>query len=430
MKRKLIFLTSIIFFSITPLFAILEYGEISLIEAIDIALKTNPQVQMKKIETDIAKNDVKIANRLQNPSISTFQNIGATAQGNPQEVGADYVIELLKRGKRKNYALIKEAIAKDNKKLYELTLAYEVKKAYIDLLYKKTNLKILNEQKELAKEILEDIEIEYQNNKLPKTDVVQAKIALNRSIMYSNLARSEVISARNYFNAVMNSYETDYDIKDNELKDNFKALLTLSPKDNSLNFEKIKNYTLQNRYDLKIAENEIEAAKRKFQEVKSKLIPDLELEGGYGYETKGISDIGRFMNGAFVRVGFTNIPLVYQYQPEIKNAQLEIEKAQLKYDDVRIDIIREITDAWEKYTVSKENLNFYDKELLSNSKELLESSMTSLDKKEINITNFLVSKKLNLELILGYQEALRDYYFNFAELLETMGVIELKEANL
>ena len=142
MKRKLIFLTSIIFFSITPLFAILEYGEISLIEAIDIALKTNPQVQMKKIETDIAKNDIKIANRLQNPSISTFQNIGATAQGNPQEVGADYVIELLKRGKRKNYALIKEAIAKDNKKLYELTLAYEVKKAYIDLLYKKTNLKI------------------------------------------------------------------------------------------------------------------------------------------------------------------------------------------------------------------------------------------------------------------------------------------------
>ena len=430
MKRKLIFLISIIFFSITPLFAILEYGEISLIEAIDIALKTNPQVQMKKLEADIAKNDVKIANRLQNPSISTFQNIGATAQGNPQEVGADYVIELLKRGKRKNYALVKEAIAKDNKKLYELTLAYEVKKAYIDLLYKKTNLKILNEQKELAKEILEDIEIEYQNNKLPKTDVVQAKIALNRSIMYSNLARSEVISARNYFNAVMNSYETDYDIKDNELKDNFKALLTLSPKDNSLNFEKIKNYTLQNRYDLKIAENEIEAAKRKFQEVKSKLIPDLELEGGYGYETKGTSDSGRFMNGAFVRVGFTNIPLVYQYQPEIKNAQLEIEKAQLKYDDVRIDIIREITDAWEKYTVSKENLNFYDKELLSNSKELLESSMASLDKKEINITNFLVSKKLNLELILGYQEALRDYYFNFAELLETMGVVELKEANL
>lgn len=430
MKRKLIFLISIIFFSITPLFAILEYGEISLIEAIDIALKTNPQVQMKKLEADIAKNDVKIANRLQNPSISTFQNIGTTAQGNPQEVGADYVIELLKRGKRKNYALIKEAIAKDNKKLYELTLAYEVKKAYIDLLYKKTNLKILNEQKELAKEILEDIETEYQNNKLPKTDVVQAKIALNRSIMYSNLARSEVISARNYFNAVMNSYETDYDIKDNELKDNFKALLTLSPKDNSLNFEKIKNYTLQNRYDLKIAENEIEAAKRKFQEVKSKLIPDLELEGGYGYETKGTSDSGRFMNGAFVRVGFTNIPLVYQYQPEIKNAQLEIEKAQLKYDDVRIDIIREITDAWEKYTVSKENLNFYDKELLSNSKELLESSMASLDKKEINITNFLVSKKLNLELILGYQEALRDYYFNFAELLETMGVVELKEANL
>ena len=65
--------------------------------------------------------------------------------------------------------------------------------------------------------------------------------------------------------------------------------------------------------------------------------------------------------------------------------------------------------------------------MLKNSKELLEESIKSLNDKKINLSSFLVSKKLYLELILGYEEALAEYYISFSELLKEMNINSLDE---
>ena len=86
-----------------------------------------------------------------------------------------------------------------------------------------------------------------------------------------------------------------------------------------------------------------------------------------------------------------------------------------------------LKDDWEKYTITKDNLNFYNKELLKNSNELLQESSDNFNTKKINVTEFLVSKKIHLELILGYYEALGDYYISCAELLKETGASEFKD---
>ena len=55
----------------------------------------------------------------------------------------------------------------------------------------------------------------------------------------------------------------------------------------------------------------------------------------------------------------------------------------------------------------------------------MSASISSLDKKEIDITAFLVSKKLYLEMMLGYHVALSDYYISYAELLKEMNAQNL-----
>ncbi len=414
---KKIFTTFLIF--ILPCFAIVEDKKISLEEAINSALRTNPQVQMAKLDVEISKNDIQIASRFQNPSISTFQNIGEVANGNPQQFGADYTIELLKRGKRKSKARSDSVIARKNQQFQEYSLICEVKKAYIDLLLKKTNLKLIEEQKQLTKELL-DLTVK-QN--VSKTDVIQARIAYNRSVIYANIAKSALVSSQNHFNSVLNSSTINFDTKEDVLDDNYKKLLTLNPKDSSLTFEKIKDFTLKNRLDLLAQKQAVKSAELNLKVVKSKLIPDLELEGGWGYLTKGISDVNRFQSGAYAGVSLVNIPLVYRYQPEIKNAKHEIERAQLKLEDLEIDITRNITDAWERFTIAKNNLNFYNDEFLADSKELLTASKQCLEKNEIDITGYIVSKKLYLELILGYNETLAEYYLSYAELLREMNAL-------
>lgn len=410
-----------------PCFAIIEDKKISLNDAINCALETNPQIKMRKLDVDSSVNDIKIASRLQNPSITTFQNIGETGQGNPQQIGADYTIELLKRGKRKTKAQSDSYIISDNQKFQEYKLILEVKRAYIDFLLKKTNLKLIEEQKQLTKELLDTTNKQYSEKTASKTDTIEARIAYNRSVIYSNIAKSALISSQNRFNSVMNSSNVNYDTKEDVLDDNYKKLLTINPKDNSLTFEKIKNYTLNSRLDLLAAKQAVLSAQYNLDIVKSNLIPDIELSGGYGYLTKGLSDVSRFQSGAYIEASLVNIPLVYRYQPEIKNAKNDIEKAQLKLQDLEIDITRNITDAWERYTIAKNNLNFYNDELLADSKELLEASKQGLNKKELDTTGYIVSKKLYLELILGYYETLAEYYISYAELLCEMNAVDIEQ---
>ena len=170
------------------------------------------------------------------------------------------------------------------------------------------------------------------------------------------------------------------------------------------------------------AKQEVESAKKNLAVIKSQLIPDFQVIGGYAYETKGISDNGRFNSGAYAGANLVNIPLFYRYQPEIQNAKLQIEKAQLHYEDLKVDVTRDITDAWEKFVIAKNNLIYYNAEVLANSKDLLDESVKSLNKKEIDMATFIISKKLYLELILSYQSALNDYYISYAELLKEVNI--------
>ncbi|MDO5436772.1 MAG: TolC family protein [bacterium] len=409
----------------TTAFAIQEDKKIDLKGAIELALKTNPEIQLAKLDVEIAKNKIKEANKLQNPSLEFFQNIPKAGLGNPQTIGLDYTVEILKRGKRKATAKSNSLSVSDNQKFLEYVLIAEVKKSYINLLVKKSHLKLIKEQENLSRELYETMKEETKKGNLPETEAIQAKIVLNRAIMYSNIARSEVVSAQNYFNSVMNTSSINYDTKEDNLPDDYNLLMAISPNATPPSFEEIRNYAIANRFDLQMAKKEVETAKFALQEVKSQRIPDLALTGGYAYQTKGMSEDGRFQSGGYVGASLVNLPILYNYKPEIQNAEIETNKAELKYKDMETDAIRNVTDAWEKYLIARDNLNFYNKEILADSKELMVSSKKSLDKKEIDLTTFLVTKKLYLELILGYQDTLGEYYSSFADLLKEINADSL-----
>lgn len=405
---------------IANVFAITEGQKISLKEAIEYASRTNPQIQIRKLDSEISKNEIKKANRLQNPSLITFQNIGKTRFGNPQQIGARYNIELFKRYKRKKLAESNYKITINSENISKFDLILEIKKAYIDFLLKKSILKIVRQEENLARQLYETA----KNNKVSEPDLIEAKIALNRSIMRTNTAKTKVIFAQNHFNTILNSSDINFDTKEDGLTDNYSSLLTIKPEDNNLEFEKIKNYALEHRSDIIQAYQRVLSAQKNLSVIKSNLIPNLEVEGGWGYETANNSDTGNFTSGAYLSASLTDIPILYRYKPEIHNAQLEIEKAKLNYEDIKIDAIRNITDAWEKYTIARDNLIFYNKRLLKDSQSLLNASQKSLDKKENDITSYLVAKKLYFELLMGYQEALAQYYISYGELCRETNITQ------
>lgn len=139
-------------------------------------------------------------------------------------------------------------------------------------------------------------------------------------------------------------------------------------------------------------------------------IPDLAVLGGYGYQSKGMSDDGTFQNGAYAGASLVNIPLFYSYRPEIKNAKLEVEKAGLNYNSTRNKALKDLNNAYEKFLTAKLNLNYYNNKLLKSSEEMIKLSKRSYEVGKSNLTTLIVMEQSYKSIIVGYTYALAEYY--------------------
>lgn len=389
--------------------------KITLPQALDIAVQNNIDYKSAKIDVDIAKNKIKEANRLQNPDFNIFYNFGSAGRGNPQQIGLSETIEIAKRGARKKLAKSNLELTKQNVGYFEFDLKMDVREAYVNLVAAKSVLNALEQQQQLLKDLLEVSKKRVAAGASPEMDILQAEIALNQMITQVNTAKVNVKAATIEFNKVINPKEkTDvqFDSADELFndKENFIALLTPKPDINVPSFDEITENTLKNRFDIRIAKQQIDVAEKNLKVVARQRIPDLAIQGGYGYQPKNFNDEGRFLNGAYAGASLVNLPFLYTYKPEIKNAKLEVDKAQLNYISIQNKAIKDLNSAYEKFVTAKLNLNYYNEKLLKSSEEMIKLSKRSYEAGKSNLTSLIVMEQSYKSIIVGYTYALAEYY--------------------
>jgi outer membrane protein TolC len=406
-----------------------EIKPISLNEAIQIALENNLDYKSGKLNIDIAKNNIKSANRLQNPGIYTFWNFGKSGHGNPQQIGITQTIEIAKRSPRKKLAQAKLKLT-DNDILYmAFRLKTDVKIAYIETLGAKTKFHTLKEQEQLLQTLLDIAKKRVEAGASAEIDVLQAKIALNQMTTTINNAKTEIDVANINFNKVLNVPNEQYEIEGNFLTD---SNITSDFKTPPLNInlpdtQTVVNNYLERRFDIQIVKNNIEVAEKNLINVVRQRVPDIELEGGYGFQSKGMSDDGTFQNGGYIGANLVNIPVLYSFSPEIKNAKLELEQAQLNYDSTKNKAAKDIQAKYEKFLTSRKNLNYYNETLLKESAEFIRLSKRSYEVGKSNLTTLIVMEQNYRDIILGYSDTLAQYYTDWLEFLLSINQEEMDE---
>lgn len=412
---KKIFITFLILSLGQITFAANTPQKITLQNAIELAVKNNIDYTANKLNIEIAKNNIKSANRLQNPDFNVFYNFGKAGSGNPQQIGLSETIEIAKRGARKKLAKSNLELTKENVSYFEFDLKMDVREAYVNLVAAKSILNSLEQQQKLLEELVAIAKKRVAAGAAPEMDVIQAEIALNQMITQVNTAKVNVKSATFDFNKVINPKDQtniNFDSADDLFtdKENFTGLLTPKPKSELPAFESISENTLKNRFDIRIAKQQIDVAKKNLTVVSRQRIPDLAILGGYGYQSRGMSDDGRFQNGAYAGASLVNIPLFYSYRPEIKNAKLEVEKAQLNYNSTQNKALKDLNNAYEKFVTAKLNLNYYNDKLLKSSEEMIRISKRSYEVGKSNLTTLIVMEQSYKSIIVGYTYALAEYY--------------------
>lgn len=429
--KKILFIIFILFIGQIA-FAENSVQKVTLNEAIDIAVKNNIDFLANKLDTEIAKNNIKSANRLQNPNFDVFYNFGSAGKGNPQLFGLTETIEIAKRGARKKLAKANYELTRENLKYYEFDLKMDVREAYINLVASKSILKSLQEQQKLLQDLLEIAKKRYQAGAAPEMDVIQAEIALNQMTTQVNTAKVNVKSASFEFNKTINPKEKTYlifDSTDSSFNNNFIDLATPTPSSLMPSFDTIAEDSIKNRFDIKIAKHQIDIAEKNLKLVARQRIPDLEIQGGYGYQSKGMSDDGRFKSGAYASASLVNLPILYAYRPEIKNAKLEIEKAELNYISVQNKALKDLNNAYEKFVTAQMNLNYYNNKLLKSSDEMIKVSKRSYEVGKSNLTTLIVMEQSYKSIIIGYTYALAEYYNCWIDFLREVNQEELKTDN-
>lgn len=402
------------------LFAVQDVKKVYLNQAIDAALENNIDLQAAKLERNIAKNNIKTANRLQNPSFDAFYFLGAAGNSEPKQLGVSENIEIAKRKARKN-------LAESNLKLVEKNIDYtifdlkmDVREAYINLVEAKSILDTLEQQEELQEELLKIAKVRVKNHNAPDIDVIQAEIALNQMITQVNSARVNVKKALSDFNKVINNPDNIvYDSMDNIFSEenNFQEMMTPPPNFDFPSFDEIVQNAIRNRYDIQIAKQEIDVAEKILTVTARQRIPDIQLTGGYAYQVGSYTDSGNFNNGAYAGASLVNIPLFYNYSPEIQNAALKLKQAELKYESSKNRAVKDVSAAYDRFLTAADNLNHYEKKIITGSEELIETSKNSYEAGKSDITSLIVMKQSYKSIIIGYTQALAEYYNSWTNFL-------------
>ncbi len=397
-----------------------DVKKVYLNEAIDAALKNNIDLKAAQINVNIAKNDIKAANRLQNPSLDAFYFMGGAGNNEPKQLGVSQNIEIAKRKARKDLAKSNLALVEKNLDYTEFDLKMDVREAYINLVAAKSILDTYEQQKELQEELLEIAKERVKNRKEQGIDVLQAEIALNQLITQLNTAKVNVNTALSNFNKVINDPDNvTYDTRDKIFleENNFAEMLTPPPDFEFPEFEEIVQKALKNRFDIQIAKQQIDVAEKNLTVVSRQRIPDIALVGGYAYQLGAYSDSGNFNSGAYAGASLVNIPLFYNYSPEIQNATFKLRQAELKYDSAKNKAIKDVSAAYQRFLTAVENLNYYEKKIIKNSEELIDISKESYEEGKSEITSLIVMKQSYISIIVGYTYALAEYYNSWTNFL-------------
>jgi len=383
-------------------------------------------IKGNRINVDKAKNDIKTANRLRNPNIESFFNGGRAATDNPNNVGVLFPIDIAKRGPRKNLAKSNLELTKGNVALAEFNLRLDVRQAYIDLVAAKSTLKILSEHRRLLQELLNIAQKRFDAGAAPEMDVIHAKMTLNQLLIQVNSANTQVYVARYNFNRLLNSQ--NFDSREDYLpeQNEFIALLTPKPIEKSPEFKELSAIAVERRLDLKNAQKDIDVARKNLTLTIRQRVPDIELGAGYAFVPQTMATDDQFSQGAYIAGNITNIPLLYQYTPEIKNAKLQVEQKQIVYESLRNQAMMNLHSAYDEFNTAQANLNYYNDILLSESGQFLKMAKRSYQVGKSNLIDLIFVEQSYKSIVMGYTKALSDYYNAWIEIVRQVNDEELK----
>ena len=389
---------------------------------IEIGLKENCDLKIKRMELKAAEKDIKIANRLKNPEIQSNVVIGNVALGNSSQAGVALPIEVLKRGVRKKIAQEEYSIKETELRQAEHNYKLQIMQAYFDILYAKSVYNIQEERLKLFKNL---VKITTDKPKYPayEIDNLKADIQYAQQLIEVNRAKAALLAKQFEMNKILNTGKDDvmYDTKEPSLLGHWAFMEIKIPE-----YEFLENVALQYSYVVKISEKNIDKAEQELTYAKRQRVPDVSVAGGYAWQAhrNAPNDYG----GAFV--GFNmDLPVLYNFTPEIQKAQIFLERSKAGKKAYEHQLKYELKKDFNTFKYSAENME-YSKKILQDSEKIVKLSTDGYISGKNSYTDLVINENGHQEVLSQYLNAMSRHFYSYLELMQDIGHDILIEEDL
>jgi cobalt-zinc-cadmium efflux system outer membrane protein len=320
---------------------IAQNSELSLNDAISIALKINPGLLAAQLELEARKARISQANAIPNPDFGVFIEDFA---GSGQFEGFDSSqttaqlsqrIELGgKRGSRRNEASLNHDIAKAEMEIKRREIISSVRKVFFAVLLSQERVRWMQELLNVSKQFSGVVTERISAGKIPPIDEIKAQSIVSLSEIELNRSTRELESARYELAATMGASEPTFVSVNGEL-----------PTASDLKLEELIQL-LPASPDMKRAETEIEHNNALVAIEKSKSVPDLTVSGGY--RKLEATDDSTFVTGVSIP-----LPLFDRNKSGITEAKKRVQESEQLKSQTQIQIKTLLTKSFQDYTAAR-----------------------------------------------------------------------------
>ena len=418
--KRLLFTLALLFCTLASVQAAVV--NVDLEKMIEIGLKENCDLKIKRMELKAAEKDIKIANRLKNPEIQSNVVMGNVALGNSSQAGVALPVEVLKRGVIKKIAQEEYSIKETELRQAEHNYKLQIMQAYFDILYAKSVYNIQEERLKLFKNL---VKITTDKPKYPayEIDNLKADIQYAQQLIEVNRAKAALLAKQFEMNKILNTGKDDvmYDTKEPSLLGHWAFMEIRIPE-----YEFLENVALQYSYVVKISEKNIDKAEQELTYAKRQRVPDVSVAGGYAWQAhrNAPNDYG----GAFV--GFNmDLPVLYNFTPEIQKAQIFLERSKAGKKAYEHQLKYELKKDFNTFKYSAENME-YSKKILQDSEKIVKLSTDGYISGKNSYTDLVINENGHQEVLSQYLNAMSRHFYSYLELMQDIGHDILIEEDL
>jgi len=366
--------------------------ELSLDQALEIALKNNPGVAAEQLSADAARQAARGARVLVSPETTIAADIVGSA-GSDSAVLFSQPLEINGSRKLRGDIAAHQAVAMgSDAAAARRSLALLVKQSYWDIASAQELVRLNQDNLLYLNTLSESVQKQYDVGAVPGSQIIKTEVEIAKARQELTQAILGLSLAKSYLNALMNRpNDTDFTAAD---RLEFTAVV--------LDKEALQTSALANRPEMVSAQSQAAAATLQIRAAKIRRAPDVAVQARR--ESFGADDGGGV--ALVITLPFLDWGSI---RSDAKQAEIEAQRQQKLSEAMTVNVTAEVQESIQRVAALSQIVREYDEGILSKSEELAQMAQIGYDKGATNYLEVLEAQRTLRSTRAEYYSVLADY---------------------